>query len=256
MTWNFTMGIISTVALFLPIVFILILRMSRYRTFPALIAYYTIAIINNFLGEGYIAVSTDVVKYWSLANNLLDAPIMLLFLIYFCTSPVQARKMRILILSFILFEAVVVLLMGFTKEAITIVLAPGLGIVFCFCLYFFIQKTKTAITHRKATGKALIISSLLFAYGCFAILYLMFYIFETHLIDNKVNPQYLADTYLVYFFAATFSSLLMCSGIIIESKRVQKLNELKITRKELSTIYDGTEKGAPFGTAILDFERD
>ena len=256
MTWNFTMGIISTIALFLPVVLILTLRMGKYRTFPVLIAYYTIAIINNFLGEGYIVADNDIVKYWSLANNLLDAPLMLLFLTYFCTSNIQARRMRVLILSFVLFEVAIILLRGVTKEAITIILAPGLAIVFSFCLYFFIRKAKKAITHGKATGKALIIASQLFAYGCFAILYLMFYVFQTHLVDNKVNAQYLADTYLVFFFVTTFSSLLMCAGIIIESKRVQKLSELKITRKELSQIYDGTEKAAPLRTAILDFERD
>jgi hypothetical protein len=250
------MGIISTAALFLPIVFILALRMSRYRTFPLLIVYYTTAIINNFLGEGYIAASNDTVKYWGLVNNLLDAPLMLLFLIYFCTSPIQARRMRVVILSFVIFEVVIVLLRGVTKEAITIILAPGLAIVFSFCLYFFIRKAKNAVTHRKATGKALIIASQLFAYGCFAILYLMFYVFQTHLVDGKLNTQYLEDTYLVFFFVTTFSSLLLCVGIIIESKRVQKLSELKITRKELSQIYDGTEKAAPLRTAILDFERD
>jgi hypothetical protein len=250
------MGLISTIALFLPIAFILILRMGRYRTFPILITYYAIAIINNFLGEGYIPASSDIVKYWSLVNNLLDAPLMLLFLTYFCTSPIQARRMRVLILSFVLFEVAIVLLRGVTKEAITIILAPGLAIVFSFCLYFFIRKAKKAITHRKATGKALIIASLLFAYGCFTILYLMYYVFQTHLIDGKLNREYLEDTYLVFFFVTTFSSLLMCAGIIIESKRVQKLHELKLTRKELSQIYSGTEKAAPLRTALLDFKRD
>ena len=164
--------------------------------------------------------------------------------------------MRVLILSFVLFEVTIVLLRGVTKEAITIILAPGLAIVFSFCLYFFIRQAKKAITHRKATGKALIIASLLFAYGCFAILYLMFYVFQTHLVDGKLNTQYLEDTYLVFFFVTTFSSLLLSIGVIIESKMVRKLHELKITRKELLMIYNGTEKAAPLRTAILDFERD
>lgn len=250
------MGLISTIALFLPIAFILILRMGRYRTFPILIAYYIIALINNFLGEGYIPVSSDAIKYCSLINNLLDAPLMLLFLTYFCTSPMQARRMRVLILAFILFEVAIVVLRGINKEAITIILAPGLAIVFSFCLYFFIRQAKKAITHRKATGKALIIASLLFAYGCFTILYLMYYVFQTHLVDGKLNTQYLEDTYLIFFFVTTFSSLLLCTGIIIESRRVQKLHELKLTRKELLQIYEGTEKAAPLRTALLDFKRD
>jgi hypothetical protein len=256
MTWNSAMGFVSSVALFLPIAFILALKLGRYRSFPALLAYYAIAFINNILGEGYIAAGTDVVKYWGLANNLLHPPLMLFFLTYLCTSVAQAQRMRMLILTFILFEVVVILLRGISKETITITLAPGLAIIFFFCGYFFIRQTKMAITHRKATGKAMIVASQLFAHGCFAIIYLMFYVFETHRVGNEINPGYLADIYLVYFFVVTLSSSFMCAGIIIESKRVQKLSELKITRKELLMIYDGTEKAAPLRTAILDFDKD
>ncbi|MEO7394168.1 MAG: hypothetical protein ABIU11_04450 [Chitinophagaceae bacterium] len=257
MTWNSVMGIISTVALFLPIIFILIFRLGAYRTFPVLLGYYVIAFINNFLGEQYINTSNQVIKYCGLANNLLDAPVILLFLIYFCTSALQARRMRLLIFSFILFEITVVLLMGFSKQAITIILAPGLLLVVGFCLIFFIRQAKMAIVHGKATGKAFISASLLFAYGCYFIIYLMYYIFESHLSTDKIIQQeYIDDTFLVYFFVATISSLLLCAGIFIESKRVQKLNELKITRKELSAIYDGTETAVRLRTAILDFDRD
>jgi hypothetical protein len=256
MNWNFTMGIISTAALFLPIALILILRMSWYRTFPALIAYYIIAFVNNFVEEGYVTTSNNLVKYWGLTNNLLDVPLMLFFLIYFCTSALQAKRMKAIILAFVLFEIIVVLFRGYDKEAITIILAPGLAIVFCFCLYFFIRSAKKAITHQKATGKALILTSQLFAYGCFIIIYLMFYVFETHVIDKKINEQYVGDTFLIYFFVTTFSSLLMCAGLIVESKRIQKLAELKITRKELSMIYKSAERAAPFRATLLDFEKD
>jgi hypothetical protein len=249
------MGLISTVALFLPIALILVLKLGLYRTFPALLFYYFIAFTNNCLEQGYISVGKDVVKYWGLTNNLLDAPVMLLFLTYFCTSAIQARKMRILILSFILFEILVVLIKGYNKEAITIILAPGLAIIFGFCLSSFVRLTKMAITHSKATGKAVIIASIVFAYGCFSLIYLMFYVFQTHIEGNIINQQYVADTYLIYFFAATLSSLLLSVGIIIESKRVQKLNELKITRKELSMIYKGTERPTRIGV-LLDFDRD
>ncbi len=257
MNWNSTMGVISTTAIFLPIAFILLLRLGGYRTFPALLAYLIISLTTNFLSQGYVTVNQDVIRYFKLCNNLTDAPLMLLFLSYFCTSAKQAQNLRKLILGFILFEIIIVAIKGLNKEAITIVLAPGLAIVFGICMYFFINQTKMAITHRKATGKAFISASLLFAYGCFGIIYLLFYVFETHIIDGKINQQYLADTYLVYFFVATLSSLLLCAGLIIESKRVQKLAELKLTRKELSEIYEGSEKAAPLRTAIiLDFERD
>ena len=247
MTWNSVMGFISSIALFLPIFFTLIFRLGGYRTFPALLPYYSIVFSYNLLTEGYIKASPDTIHYWSIFNNLLDAPLMLLFLTYFSTSPAFTRKMRGAIFILIAFEVTVVLMKGFTIEAITIILGPALATVVSFCIYFFIRQTKITIMHHKATGKAIIAAALLFAYGCYTIIYMMYYVFKT---------PHVADTFLVYFLVATFSSFLLCAGIIIERKRVQKLYELKQTRKELLDIYKDTKTAAPLRTAILDFDKD
>ena len=242
------MGFVSSLALFLPIFFILLFRMGNYKSFPALVAYYTIVFVYNLLTEGYISVNSNVIDKWNICNNLLDAPLMLLFLTYFSTSAVFTRKMKISILVVILFELCVLLTIGFNKKAVTIFLGPALLFVFAFCLHFFVRQTKIAIMHHKGTGKAVIAASLLFAYGCYTIIYLMYYVFKT---------SHVADTFLVYFLVVTFSSLLLCAGIIIERKRVQKLNELKITRKELSAFYPSeTKTAAPLRTAMLDFDKD
>lgn len=241
------MGFISSIALFLPIFFILAFRLGAYRTFPALLSYYVIVFIYNLMTEGYIKANHDTILYWSICNNLLDAPLMLTFLAYFSTSPAFTKKMRVAICTIVGFEITVVLLKGFTTDAITITLGPSLLIVVLFCVYFFIRQTKITIMHQKATGKAIIASSLLFAYGCYTIIYLMYYVFKTPYVD---------DTFLIYFLVVTIASLLMCVGIIIERKRVLKLNELLQTRKELSDIYKDTKMAAPLRTAMLDFDKD
>ena len=247
MTWNSAMGFISSIALFLPVFFILIFRLGAYRTFPALVCYYTIVFAYNLMTEGYIKASPDTIRYWSICNNLLDAPLMLLFLTYFSTSPAFTKKIKICIGLLVGFEITVVLLKGFTTDAITITLGPALLTIVLFCAFIFIRQTKITIMHQKATGKAIIAASLLFAYGCYTIIYLMYYVFKT---------PFIADTFLVYFWVATISSLLMCTGIIIERKRIQKLNELLQTRKELSDIYKDTKTAAPLRTAMLDFDKD
>lgn len=247
MTWNSVMGLISTVALFLPILLILTFRLGAYKTFPALVCYYVIVFSYNLMTEGYIKTSPEIMRNWSICNNLLDAPLMLLFLTYFSTSQAFTKKMKIIIAVLVGFEITVLLLKGFTTEAITITLGPSLLTVAFFCTYFFIRKTKITITHHKAAGKAIIAASLLFAYGCYTIIYLMYYVFKT---------PYVADTFLVYFLVATFSSLLMCSGLIIERRRIQKLHELLHTRKELTALYKDAKRAAPLRTAMLDFDKD
>jgi len=87
----------------------------------------------------------------------------------------------------------------------------------------------------------------LFAYGCYTILYLIYFVFKT---------KHVADTFLMYFIISTLSSLVMCAGIIYERKRIHKLNELMQTRRELSAIYKDTKKATPFRAAVLDFDKD
>jgi hypothetical protein len=246
MTWNSIMGLISSIALVLPVCLIILMRLTAYKTFPALLIYYFFVFSYNILTQGYIKASNDVISYWGMANNLLDAPLMLFFLTYFSATPEFARRMKQLILFQLVIAAGVLMFRGLNVDAVTIIMAPGLLAVLSFCLYFFIRQTKITIMHRKGTGKALISAALLFAYGCYAIIYLMYYVFKT---------QHVADTFLVYFLVTTFSSLLICLGIIIEKKRVQKLEELKITRKELSVIYSDAPSKGKLKTIAINKER-
>ncbi|MGQ0739513.1 MAG: hypothetical protein ACT4OJ_10670 [Bacteroidota bacterium] len=248
MTWNSVMGIVASVALFCPVFFILVLRLGTYRTFPALLFYYAGVFVYNLMTEDYITAGPEVVRYWGLINNLLDTPLMLTFLVYFSTSAAFTKRIKILIGAFLLFEILVLAFIGLNTGAITVILGPGILVLIGLCLYFFIRQTKIAILHRKAAGKALIAAALLFAYGCYGIIYLMYYIFKT---------PYVADAFLVFFLVVTVSSLLVSAGIIIEEKRIRKLNELKIARRELSDMYANEKKAAPLQrTAMLDFDRE
>jgi hypothetical protein len=242
------MGIVSSFALFCPVILILLLRLGTYRTFPALLFYYSSVLVYNLMTEGYIPASPQLVHYWGFANNLLDAPLMLGFLIYFSTSPAVTRRIKMLITAFILFELIVVAIMGITVNAITVILGPGILLVITVCLPNFIRHTKIVVVNQKATGKILISAALLFAYGCYAMIYVMYYIFRT---------TYVEDTFLIYFLSATLSALILSVGIILEEKRIRKLNELKQTRKELSDVYATEKKAAPIRrTAMLDFDRE
>jgi hypothetical protein len=258
MTWNSIMGFISTFALSLPVLLILLTRLTTYRSFPALFVYYISVVVYNALTEGYIKAPAEVIYYWGLANNLLDAPLMLYFLTYFSPSKAFKKRMQHIILAFLVWEAAILLVMGLNVDAITVIMAPGLALVFGYCLFFFSRYVKHAIVHRKAVGKAMIASSLLFAYGCYTIIYLMYYVFKAHIdASNHVKQQYVEDTFLIYFIVTFFSSILISAGILIERKRIQKLTELKVTRKELSAIYPAeTKRTVPLRTVLLDFDKD
>lgn len=247
MTWNSVMGFVSSFALFLPIALILALRLYNYKSFPALVVYYSSVFIYNLMTEGYIPMSKQIIYNWGLINNLLDAPLMMLFLTYFSPSVIFSKRLKTTAIAFVLFEIVVVVFRGLNVESITIILGPGIIMIAALCLHFFVRHAKMAVEHGKSTGKALIAGSLLFAYGCFGLIYLMYYVFKT---------PHVADTFLVYFMAATVSALMMSAGIIYERKLIKKIKEVQITRRELSEIYKDTKMAAPVRTAMLDFDKD
>ncbi len=250
-------GLVSSVFLFLPILLIIVLRLGAHRAFPALVVYYASALFYNFLTEGYINANADQIRFIGIMNNLVDIPLTLIFLTYFSRSRLFTKRLWRAILGYVLFELIVVLFAGFSTKAITITIGPGIALVCGISLHYFLRYIKIAIEKNKTIGKAIMITSVLFAYGCFSFLYLLYYIFKAHLDKaGHVNPQTQADTFLVYFMATIFSSIIMCFGIYHESKRVKKLNELKVTRKELSTIYTNTKSTSPYKPVMLDFDRD
>ena len=243
-----TIGLISSIALILPLLMIIAFRLCTYKSFPALFVYFLSISLYNIARTQFPDIDPQILVFWSSANNFADAPLILFFLTYFSTLPSFKKKMYLLIAGIIFFQLIVIFSFGFTTKAVSIFLAPGIISVFAFSLYFFVRHTKISITHYKAVGKAVISASLLFAYGCYAIIYLVYYVLKLPAIN---------DTFLLYYIVVTISSISMAIGIAGESKRVRKLKELLQTRKELSVIYNNEAPTArSIRTLALDFDKD
>ena len=236
MTWFEVMGIISTSALFLPIIIIFALRLAWYKSFPALLVYYAIVFSQNLFSLGYFAISKQFVYNYGVLNNLLDAPLMLTFMTYFSKTVSFKKKMKFIIPGFLLFEIIVIAVNGFNLNSMVVVSGPGLLLVLYFSVVFFIHQVKITIVHQKAAGKALIASALLFAYGGYSFIYVVYFLLKT---------PYIKDTLIVYYLISIFSSLIISAGIIIEKKRVRQLAELQTARKELKIVYGRSEIKAP-----------
>jgi hypothetical protein len=228
MTWLNVVGLISAIALFLPISIILILRLSWYKSFPALLVYYFIVSCYNILSMDFVKADKDFIYYFGVINNLLDAPLMLTFMTYFSKTALFRKRMKMIVIALVIAELVIIAFVGFNIKAATIALAPGLLLVLSFALIFFIHQAKITVVYQKAVGKALIAASLLFAYGGYAIVYVVYYL---------IKSPYKADTLFVYYLINTFSVFLITAGIYFERKRVRQLTELKVAREELRIVY-------------------
>ena len=235
------MGILSTLALFAPVAIIAMMRIYGHRSFIALFFYYLVAAVYNLMTEKIIPLDSDYVTFFGVIANLLDAPLVLLFLMYFSPSAAFSKRILGLIVLFLIYEITIIAIFKMTKVAVTYFEGPGIFLILCVSLIFFLRQVRVTIMHRRATGKALMISSILWAYGCYGVIYLIFYVLKSE--SNETS-------FLVFFIVSTFSSLMMSAGLIIEKNRIIKLKELKTTRKELSVIF-GNNKAAHERAALL-----
>ena len=245
------MGLVSTLALALPIIILLTSKLAWYRSFPALFFYYFVVLNYTIALMGYIDTGSDYKYYHGVICNFLDTPLMLLFLTYFSKTVRFRKNLQIVTLLFIAFEIVTMIMYGFNAKATTIILAPGLGLTLIISLLFFIHQVKIAVVHHKAVGKAIMISSLLFAYVGYSFVYTVYYL---------IKPVYKEDAHIVYFLITIFSCITMAVGIHFERARVRQLAELKTTREELKTIYgeerDAKKMTTPREAVILNFDKE
>jgi hypothetical protein len=246
------MGLLTTIALVLPIITLLVCRLAWYKSFPILLFYYCFVLSYNLAHLGYIKASRDFTFYFGTISNLLDTPLVLFFLTYFSKTAIFRRRLIIAIGAFMLFEILIVAVYGLTTRAATIIMGPGFILIVALSLLFFIHQVKIAVMYHKAIGKAIMATSILFAYVGYSFVYTVYYVLET--------PS-TSDTYIVYFLITIASCVSMATGIFFERKRVRKLGELRTTRKELNDIYGASKNGsskknAPFGTVALNLDND
>jgi len=223
------LGIISSIALFIPIIIILTLKLFTNRSFLALAIYYLIVSVQNLMKQNVIITPKWLYQSFGIINNLLDAPLMLLFLVFFATSALMTKRIMGAIFIFLAFEAIILVIYGFSIKTVKIILGPDIAIIAILSLLFFLRNVRLAITHSKSLGKAVMISSVWLSYSIFSLVYIFYYLMK--------NVQYKEDAQLVYHLVTILSSILMSIGILIEKKRIKRLDELKNTRKELAAIY-------------------
>jgi len=239
MNWQDAIGILSTLALFTPMLIIVVTKLIRYKQYFPLFIYCLLAFGFNLMTEHWINVPKNIERFYGITNNLTDMPLMLGFLLFQIPSSAQRKGMKVLLCAFIVFEIVLIIMYGITIKTITVTMGPGLVIVFGYSLYYFVYTVKRSFVHNKFVGKAIVASALTFAYGCFIIIYLMHYV---------LNLQDLSSLFLIYYFITVIYCIILSVGLYVEGKRKRKLYELLITRKELMRFFaDEKKPAAPKG---------
>ena len=236
MNWVLIMNIAASVALLAPIFVIIATRLSFHKTFPLLLLYYILTFVYSLMTGDFIPVNAKTKYYFGITNNILDGPLMLGFLTYLCISSKNKKLVKTLWAVIAVFTIVIVLIKGYSLNAMHIVLGPAILLTFIFACIFFAYYTSAIVRKSNATvGKTLISASLAFSYGTYAVIYVLYYVLRTKNVE---------DAFLIYFLVSIFSSGLLSVGVIYEVRRLKRIKEVQQMRKELALLY-AEEKDSP-----------
>ena len=208
----FWLGLFAILSMLLPVTMILV-KKKKNPSLIALCAYFIFLFIYNSLYIFFPKTPVEVMRGMAVVTNMLDAPLMLLFMMYFTQSESIRKRIKISIIIFALFEVGVVIMYGYAKKSITIFSGPGILLVLYFALRLFSRKVRIATTQKIDIAKIMMISGILFAYGIYFVLYLFFYVLNT---PNK------DDALLIYYLASIIAAILLSTGLIKEKERPKK----------------------------------
>ncbi|HEU4632625.1 MAG TPA: hypothetical protein VFS22_01490 [Flavisolibacter sp.] len=228
MNWNTLVGVTATVSLFLPVAAILYYKLYQHRSLAALLISYLITALYNLMSEGLIPLSASFQRGFGVVNNYLDIPLMLTALLFFCPIKQKQRTVHIITAVFIAYEIVIACLFGLNPKAVIYIMGPGLALILIYSFYLFARHIKITVEFGKNAGRTLMLVSILFAYGCYAIVYYFYYILET---------QAVADVFTLYYITSFVSAIIMTIGLHLIRRRMRQLQEVKNTRRELAMFF-------------------
>src|SRR5437867_2311807 len=125
-------GFIFSTTILLTIILIIALQFYRMKCFLALGIYYLLTFFDAMMMQKYILAGENFRRIYGVTINLLDVPLVLTFFMYFSPSFRLSKQMKYLTLAFIVFEIIVTASIGYNRDALTIIIGPGLAIILFF----------------------------------------------------------------------------------------------------------------------------
>lgn len=222
------MGFLSTCAFLVPVALILFYRLFFNKSLAALALYFLLTALHNSMTLDFLQVSKEVSSTLGVLINYLDAPLMFIVLLFFTTAPWQRKALLMTTGIFAGYELIISAFYGFNAAALLYIMGPGILILSIYAGYFFTRAVKLSIQKNKAFGKTFMVMSILFAYGCYAMVYCFYYVQKTPAVD---------DVFLIYYISSLIASCLMTAGIYRYNKRFAQIKDVQLMRRELKMFF-------------------
>jgi hypothetical protein len=229
MNLNAVLGTLCAIAFLLPAIIILSSRLLINISLIALVVYFLLVTTCTLMGVEIIIVDKQIQRNLGIINNYLDVPLILTAMLMFCIEKTKRRFIATIIIAFTVYELVIFFQYKLSILSSKYIMGPGIVLVLAFSVYFFVNNIKNTIVQGKGVGKTLMITSILFAYGCYFIVYLFAYIQSTS--DRK-------DVFIIYYLASIIFSGVMSAGLIWIKRRLREIKEVQTTRRELNVFFN------------------
>ena len=229
MNLNATLAILSAIAFLLPALIILSSRLLINISLLSLVIYFLFLVFYILMSENIFLVDKADQRNFAVISNYLDVPLMLTAMLMFCAEKWKQRVIITTIIAFAAYEILIFFQYNLQPVSSKYIMGPGIILILFYSLYLFTNNIKSTIVQGKGVGKTLMITSILFAYGCYFLVYIFAYIQKT---SNR------ADVFIIYYLASIIFSILMSAGLIWVKKRLREIKEIQTTRKELNVFFN------------------
>ena len=223
------LGTASVIALWAPVVLILVLQMWNRPGLLALLFYYVFVGLTNSYQQKLVPLPKDFAQFFNTLGNFLDVPLML---ISFTAIAINAQVRRQLLVSLALFSAYILfaaLYFGWSHKSAMYVMGPGIIVIMWYSIIHFNHFTRMAIERNRGVGQSMMSAAVFFAYGCYGIIYWLAFI-------NRESA--LREVMFIYYIVNLLSAVLMSIGLVYLHRHNKQIDEVQQTRRELAIFFD------------------
>jgi hypothetical protein len=199
-------------------------RSMWHPSMVALLIYSAQFFFFSLVTNGYLDLPGTDESLLSFSHIVFDLPLILLFSQYFTEDAAVKAKIRYGLLGWLAMGVLITAVNGLSSRTIALLMGPGLLLADIVCMGFFLHFIKSAIHDRSDTGKAFMVGSLVFLYGCFSLMFFLQFIL--HAAKDM-------EIYFLFQVSSIIASLLMTIGILINRKRPLPVVTQKHTRKSV-----------------------
>ncbi len=205
-TGNIWLNLISTFILLVPVISMLLKKSTWNKNFIPLAVCFILLLGTGLINNDFINLGENANTVFITASVVFQIPLILLFLNYFNLNPELKKAVRVSLLAYIIGGTLFLSVKGVNSHTIGLLLGTGLSLVLIYGLIIFFRQIKESVHNRRETGKAFMISAVVFAYACYLFIYLMSYVFH-----SKENME----IKLLFQLATIISTLLVSTGLLI-----------------------------------------